>query len=178
MSGSDEHPTDHTDDDHASNDGHAPDDAHATGDVHPLGDLHTDQGPITDRVLVAGGLADLPEVRRILEELPDSAYGQVFVEVAFADEVRILPAPPHLTVTWLVRSDWPSTITTLLFADHGELLADAVTAWAAEWCVVGSEPYTAVWIGCVDSPWVERARSIVQIDLAATGQQVQVESGG
>lgn len=130
-----------------------------------------------DRVLIAGDAADLPEIRRRLEELPDAAYGQVLVEVGFADEVRILPAPPRLSVAWFVRSERASVLPALVFADHGELLAAAVTAWASEWCPADASPRTAVWIGCTDNVWVEQARAIVQSGLAAAGQQVQVESG-
>lgn len=140
-------------------------------------DADADAAAPADRVLLAGAADDLPEIRLLLDALPDTAYGQVVVEVAFAEQVRILPAPPRLSVTWLVRCERPSLLPSLVFADHGELLAEAVTAWASEWCVAGAEPRTAVWIGCADSPWVERARSIVQLGLADAGQQVQVESG-
>jgi NADPH-dependent ferric siderophore reductase len=126
------------------------------------------------RVLVAGCADDLPEIHRQLLELPDTAYGQVFVEVALADEVRILPAPPRVGVTWLVRSTRGSRIASLVFADRGEALAEAVIGWAAEWCVAGSEPCTVLWIGCTESPWVERARSVVQLDLDDAGQQVEI----
>ncbi|WP_083420827.1 SIP domain-containing protein [Curtobacterium sp. MCBA15_009] len=132
----------------------------------------------TDRVLVAGGAEDLPEIRRRLEDLPENAYGQVFVEVALDEQICILPAPPRLTVSWLVRSTRGSLLPSLVLADHGELLAGALAGWAAEWCVPGCEPRTAVWVGLADSPWVERARSVLQIELADAGQQVEVEYGG
>jgi NADPH-dependent ferric siderophore reductase len=105
----------------------------------------------------------------MLRDLPENAYGQVFVEVALADQVRELPAPSRVTVAWLVRSDRRSAVSSLVFADHGEALAEAVTSWAAEWCVIDCEPRTTVWIGCADSPWVERARNVVQIELADAG---------
>lgn len=123
----------------------------------------------SERILIAGSVDDLPEMARMLRDLPDNAYGQVFVEVALADQVRELPAPPRVTVAWLVRSERRSAVASLVFADHGEALADAVTGWAAEWCVADCEPRTTVWIGCTDSPWVERARSVVQIELADAG---------
>jgi len=123
----------------------------------------------SERILIAGGAEDLVEIHRLLEELPENAYGQVFVEVAVQEQVRILPAPPRITVTWLVRSTRESAVASLVFADHGEALAQAVTGWAAEWCVADCEPRTSVWIGCTDSPWVERARSVVQIELADAG---------
>lgn len=123
----------------------------------------------SERILLAGGVDDLPEITRMLEDLPENAYGQVFVEVALDEQVRALPAPPRITVTWLVRSARESAVAPLVFADHGEALAAAVTGWASEWCVADCEPRTTVWIGCVDSPWVERARSVVQIELTDAG---------
>jgi NADPH-dependent ferric siderophore reductase len=132
----------------------------------------------SERILIAGGAEDLVEIHRQLEELPENAYGQVFVEVALDEQIRILPAPPRVTVTWLVRSARSSAVAPLVFADHGEALAHALTGWAAEWCVPGCEPRTSVWIGCADSPWIERARSMVQFELTDAGQQVQVEYGG
>ncbi|MBF4590184.1 MULTISPECIES: SIP domain-containing protein [unclassified Curtobacterium] len=132
----------------------------------------------SDRVLIAGAVEDLPEIHRLLEDLPETAYGQVFVEVALEEQVRILPAPPRVTVSWLVRSDRPSAVPSLCFADHGEALAAAVLAWAGEWCVTDSEPRTVVWIGCSDSPWIEQTRAAVQHGLTDAGQQVQVEFGG
>lgn len=131
-----------------------------------------------DRVLIAGAVEDLPEIHRLLEDLPETAYGQVFVEVALEEQVRILPAPPRVTVSWLVRSDRPSAVPSLCFADHGEALAAAVLAWAGEWCLADSEPRTIVWIGCSDSPWIDQTRAAVQHGLTVAGQQVQVEFGG
>ncbi|WP_267423093.1 MULTISPECIES: SIP domain-containing protein [unclassified Curtobacterium] len=132
----------------------------------------------SDRVLIAGAVEDLSEIHRLLEDLPETAYGQVFVEVALEEQVRILPAPPRVTVSWLVRSDRPSSVPSLCFADHGEALAAAVLAWAGEWCLADSEPRTVVWIGCSDSPWIEQTRAAVQDGLTNAGQQVQVEFGG
>lgn len=119
--------------------------------------------------MIAGSVDDLPEITRMLEDLPENAYGQVFVEVALQEQVRALPAPPRVTVAWLVRSARASAVGSLVFADHGEALATAVTGWASEWCVADCEPRTTVWIGCAESPWVERARSVVQIELADAG---------
>lgn len=123
----------------------------------------------TERILLAGGVEDLPEIARMLADLPENAYGQVFVEAAFVEQVHELTAPGRVTVTWLVRSARSSAVAPLVFADHGEALAHAVTGWAAEWCVADCEPRTTVWIGCADSPWIERARSVVQLELADAG---------
>ncbi|MFJ3382962.1 MULTISPECIES: SIP domain-containing protein [unclassified Curtobacterium] len=132
----------------------------------------------SERILIAGAVEDLPEIHRMLAELPENAYGQVFVEVALDEQVRILPAPPRITVTWLVRTARPSVVPSLCFADHGEALAAAVISWASEWCVRDCDPRTSVWIGCSDSPWAEQARAAVQVELTDAGQQVVVEYGG
>lgn len=134
-------------------------------------------GQPSERVMIAGAVEDLAEIHRRLVHLPESAYGQVFVEVALAEQVRILPAPPRVTVTWLIRTERPSVVPPLCFADHGEALAAAVVAWASEWCRPDCEPRTSVWIGCSDSVWIEQARAAVQFELSDAGQQVQVEFG-
>lgn len=133
-------------------------------------------GQPDERVMIAGAVEDLAEIHRRLTDLPESAYGQVFVEVALAEQIRILPAPPRVTVTWLVRTERPSNVPALCFADHGEALAGAVIGWASEWCRPDSEPRTSVWIGCSDSVWAEQARAAVQLELSDAGQQVEVES--
>ncbi|WP_186317517.1 SIP domain-containing protein [Curtobacterium sp. 9128] len=128
-------------------------------------------------VMLAGAVEDLDEVHRRLAELPETAYGQVFVEVAVTEQVRILPAPPRVTVSWLVRTDRPSAVAPLCFADHGEALAAALIGWASEWCRPDAEPLSSVWIGCSDSVWVEQARAAVQLELSDAGQSLQVEFG-
>ncbi|MGU3408773.1 SIP domain-containing protein [Microbacterium sp. M1A1_1b] len=131
----------------------------------------------TERVMLAGAVEDLTEIHRRLAALPETAYGQVFVEVALAEQVRILPAPPRVTVSWLIRTERPSVVAPLCFADHGEALARAVIGWATEWCRPDCEPPTSVWIGCSDSVWIDQARAAVQLELSDAGAQVQVEFG-
>lgn len=55
-----------------------------------------------DLVLLAGTADDLPVIETALATLPAKARGQVFVSVESADEVRTLPAPGRVCVTWLV----------------------------------------------------------------------------
>ncbi|HEX7096848.1 MAG TPA: siderophore-interacting protein, partial [Acidimicrobiales bacterium] len=67
-----------------------------------------------DWLLVAGDETALPAIARLLDELPDDARAQVFVEVA-DDEHRLdLRALPNVEVTWLVRGGAPAGTTTLL----------------------------------------------------------------
>ncbi|GHE53320.1 siderophore-interacting protein [Streptomyces longispororuber] len=73
-----------------------------------------------DRYLLAGDLTALPAIARWLEELPRTARGWAFVEVADAAEEIELSAPGGVEVRWLHRGDRP--------AGTGDALADAVTA--------------------------------------------------
>ncbi|MEU2562962.1 siderophore-interacting protein [Streptomyces longispororuber] len=73
-----------------------------------------------DRYLLAGDLTALPAIARWLEELPRTARGWAFVEVADAAEEIELSAPDGFEVRWLHRGDRP--------AGTGDALARAVTA--------------------------------------------------
>ncbi|WP_206328091.1 siderophore-interacting protein [Streptomyces sp. S3(2020)] len=68
----------------------------------------------THWLLVAGDDTAIPAIARILDELPDNARAQVFVEVA-GDAHRLeLRALPHIEVTWLVRDGAGAGTTSLL----------------------------------------------------------------
>ncbi|GAA1829230.1 hypothetical protein GCM10009836_03840 [Pseudonocardia ailaonensis] len=69
--------------------------------------------PPSDWLLVAGDDTALPAIGRLLEELPEDARAQVFVEVAERGHVQRLRELPGVEVTWLVRGE-------------GDLLLDAV----------------------------------------------------
>lgn len=67
-----------------------------------------------DWLLVAGDDTTIPAIDRLLDELPDGARAQVFVEVA-EDSHRLELRPlPHVEVTWLVRAGAEAGTTTLL----------------------------------------------------------------
>ncbi|MGW4027438.1 siderophore-interacting protein, partial [Streptomyces sp. NPDC005009] len=76
--------------------------------------------PVYDRYLLVGDITALPAVARWLEQLPRSARGWAFVEVADATEEIPLSAPEGIEVHWLHRGDRP--------AGTGDLLARSVTA--------------------------------------------------
>lgn len=73
-----------------------------------------------DRYLLAGDITALPAIARRLEELPGSAKGWAFVEVADAAEEIALSAPEGVQVRWLHRGGLP--------AGTGEALARAAMA--------------------------------------------------
>ncbi|MEW2392320.1 siderophore-interacting protein [Streptomyces venezuelae] len=73
-----------------------------------------------DRYLLAGDITALPAIARWLEELPRTAKGWAFVEVADAAEEIELSAPDGFEVHWLHRGTLP--------AGTGGALERAVTA--------------------------------------------------
>ncbi|GAB3507050.1 siderophore-interacting protein [Amycolatopsis cihanbeyliensis] len=60
-----------------------------------------------DRYLLAGDITALPAIARWLEELPPTAAGWAFVEVADATEEIELSAPEDVEVRWLHRGEAP-----------------------------------------------------------------------
>jgi NADPH-dependent ferric siderophore reductase len=72
---------------------------------HPVG---------ADWTLVAGDETALPAIGRWLEDWPDGARGQVFIEVAEAEHRQDLPAPDGVEITWLSRDGAEPGTTTLL----------------------------------------------------------------
>jgi NADPH-dependent ferric siderophore reductase len=56
-----------------------------------------------DWFLVAGDDTAIPAIARLLDELPDDARAQVFIEVAEQSHRLELRSLPHVEVTWLVR---------------------------------------------------------------------------
>ncbi|MFH8467044.1 SIP domain-containing protein [Streptomyces sp. NPDC017991] len=68
----------------------------------------------TDWLLVAGDDTAIPAIARLLDELPDHARAQVFVEVAEDAHRLQLRALPHVEVTWLVRDGAEAGTTSLL----------------------------------------------------------------
>ncbi|MEX5635148.1 SIP domain-containing protein [Parafrankia sp. FMc2] len=67
-----------------------------------------------DWLLVAGDDTAIPAIARLLDELPDEARAQVFVEVAEDAHRLELRALPQVEVTWLVRGGAEAGTTTLL----------------------------------------------------------------
>lgn len=92
-----------------------------------------------DCVLAAGDASDLPELRAWLLELPENAYGQVFIEVFSRIQIEQLPLPPHVHATWLCREDRDESPRPGLGRRRGEALAGAVESWLAEWLWADSD---------------------------------------
>ncbi|MGO1709792.1 SIP domain-containing protein [Corynebacterium variabile] len=88
-------------------------------------------GPTTSRdlpegadwLLVAGDDTATPAIARFLEDLPEDARGQVFLEVAEDSHIYDLRELPNMEVTWLARNG--------VSAEASTLLTDAVAA--ADW---------------------------------------------
>ena len=78
------------------------------------------------RILLAGGRADLDSIRLILATLPSKATGQVFIEVDVEDEIQSLEAPHRFSVCWLVRG-------------RGQELRRSVDAWLSEMLPVSAD---------------------------------------
>ncbi|SNS56810.1 NADPH-dependent ferric siderophore reductase, contains FAD-binding and SIP domains [Micrococcales bacterium KH10] len=68
------------------------------------------------QVLLVGDETALPAIARILEDLPRSARGHVFIEVPHQDDTLPMEVPAAVTVHWSVREG----------ADHGTVIAPAV----------------------------------------------------
>lgn len=100
---------------------------------------HRRRGPL-QHVLVAGSFEELPAIEALLSLLPDTAYGQVLVEMPPDLELPPLTAPPRVILTRLARtrSDQP-----------GSRVADAVHAWLAEWMPDEPDPARTftLWVG-------------------------------
>lgn len=113
-------------------------------------------------ILLVGDSTDLPALDAMLRDLPADTYGQVYVEVATGIQIRSLPAPPHVSVTWLCRDRAHSDLDVVprgvgAMPHRGELASRAIAAWVAEWQPdePGDEDY-ALWIGCSASARVGR----------------------
>ena len=118
-------------------------------------------------VLLAGDGADLGDLEALIATLPADAYGQVYVEVGAADEVRPLPTPRRVHVTWLVRG---------ADAAPGTLLCSAVEAWTAEWMPDGHRDDRRIaWVGCASAPRIAaRYRRLQERSMSAAAMGLPV----
>ena len=83
----------------------------------PFGGIEFTPAPGADLLMVADETA-VPAVCTVLEQLPSSATGAVFMEVPTAADVQEVNGPAGVSVTWLAREDAPL----------GQRLHDEVTA--------------------------------------------------
>ncbi|MDD7940430.1 siderophore-interacting protein [Actinomycetospora lutea] len=115
-----------------------------------------------DRYLLAGDTTALPAIARWVENMPRSARGWVFVEVADATEEVDLGAPAGVAVTWLHRDG--------VAAGRSDVLARAVFAVAVP---PGESVY--VWIageaGSIKPlrRWVRDDLRLARSDVSITG---------
>jgi NADPH-dependent ferric siderophore reductase len=80
------------------------------------------------RVLVADETA-LPALAGILEQLPADVQATVFVEVPDIRDIRPLPSPGRVDVTWISHTDGPESLLEAL--KSATLPSDADYAWVA-----------------------------------------------
>lgn len=110
-------------------------------------------------VLLAGDSADLRDLRALAATLPADAYGQVYIEVASADQIEPLPTPARVAVTWLVRDCEAEAAV----AERGVLLTAAIDAWIAEWMPVGERNDQRIaWVGCSAAPHIADRYRVLQ----------------
>ncbi len=94
------------------------------------------------RILLAGDSTIVPAIRELIETLPDTARGQVFIEVATALDITPLETPERMTVSWLARD--------VRAGAPGQILDQAVRAWVSEMTtgdVVVDGAELCVWLG-------------------------------
>lgn len=134
-------------------------------------------GPATEakQYLIAGDESVVPTIQAMLDALPASARGQVFVEVADAHGLPPLAAPRRFTVTWLSRATRSGAPGTGALCGHGVALDRAVRAWVGEMSVLGEEtPWSddrhdfCAWIGGTGALVHELALDVrARLDVAA-----------
>ncbi|WP_263078087.1 siderophore-interacting protein [Endozoicomonas sp. Mp262] len=55
--------------------------------------------------LMAGDMTAIPAISALLEIMPESAAGQVFIEVPNSDEIQTIQHPAGVEVSWLIREE-------------------------------------------------------------------------
>lgn len=129
------------------------------------------------RFLFIGDGHDLPVIDGMLQRLPVEAYGQVIIEVASEIQIRPLRAPVGIGITWLSR-DRPRGFDEPIMP-RGELAAQALTAWIAEWMpeqhADAAEPFV-MWIGATTSPRMSAAYAELSARLEARDPDDRVDS--
>ncbi|WP_336659132.1 SIP domain-containing protein [Leucobacter sp. USHLN153] len=106
-----------------------------------------------DCILAAGDASDITQLREWLRELPETAYGRVFIEVFSDVQIEALPTPPHVGVTWLCREGREDGSAAAPGRRRGEALAGAVDAWFDEWLWADADSVRNIqlWMGARSS---------------------------
>lgn len=87
-----------------------------------------------DWYLLVGDETAVPAISSTIEQMPVTARGQVFLEVAGAGERQRIDTPPDLRVDWLYREGVPAGRSTLLHdavRDVGIPAQQDVSAWVS-----------------------------------------------
>jgi len=89
--------------------------------------------PVTaGRILLAGDETSVLAIRTIVQMLPESARGQIFIEVSRAADIQMVETPELVTVTWLARESRSGNPGTSESCQPGQALDRAVRAWVSE----------------------------------------------
>ncbi|MDN6438199.1 MAG: SIP domain-containing protein [Corynebacterium nuruki] len=111
-----------------------------------------------DWFLVAGDETALPAIARLLDELPETAVGQVFIEVAEDEHRMELRQIPGITVTWLVRHGAATGENSLLLGALTDVVWQDGQVWAwiaGEQAVVRDMRRHLVEVRGVDKAWID-----------------------
>ncbi|MDO4258909.1 MAG: siderophore-interacting protein [Actinomycetaceae bacterium] len=100
-------------------------------EVHIAGPKSSGGHPDADWTLVVGDETALPAIGRWLENWPQGARGQVFIEVEEESHQQELPAPDGVSVTWLLRGDGGPCETLLPALREAPWWPGTVFAWVA-----------------------------------------------
>ncbi|OBK29653.1 NADPH-dependent ferric siderophore reductase [Mycobacterium asiaticum] len=84
--------------------------------------------PAADWHLLAGDESALPAIAAALEALPETAVGQVFIEVAGPDDEIPLTAPDGVDVFWVLRGGRADLVPEDRAGDHAPLIEAVTTA--------------------------------------------------
>lgn len=112
--------------------------------------------------LFVGDHRDVELISRILATLPDTSYGQVFIEVPSNQCMVPIAAPQGMTVHWLLNSPQDSLV------PPGGRALEALNAWAVEWMadhLTGHDLPYLMWVGCHGNLGVsERCRDLSAVN--------------
>ncbi|XPP27782.1 MAG: hypothetical protein ACNYNX_06255 [Leucobacter sp.] len=121
-----------------------------------------------DCILAAGDASDLRELRAWIADLPESSFGQIYIEVFSPIQIEPLPVPPGVGVTWICREALRPSSRPGIGIPRGRALADAVDAWLDEWVRVEDDAgrHFSIWTGARSSSVMQSFWLRIEAELA------------